>query len=138
MAIAAKQEIDKGWDFTVKQVQVPHPVTGTKSGYFMNIREDTDEILGWTTERYGLVASSNALRLRPFGIHMKSKIDVAGWFLNRIQSFEVQRVHILAPFLSTFLGHSSDNVLDRFEGDLGAILGCILARKCSNLGCSFV
>ena len=55
MAIAAKQEIDKGWDFTVKQVQVPHPTKAGKSGYFMNIREDNDEILGWTTERYGIV-----------------------------------------------------------------------------------
>jgi hypothetical protein len=55
MAIAAKQEIDTGYDFTVKQVEVPHPTKKGKSGYFMNIREDNDEILGWTTERYGLV-----------------------------------------------------------------------------------
>ena len=34
------------------------------------------------TERYGLVASSNSLRLRPFGIHMKSKINETAWFLN--------------------------------------------------------
>ena len=55
MAIAAKQEIDTGYDFTVKQVEVPHPTKKGKSGYFMNIREDNDEILGWTTERYGIV-----------------------------------------------------------------------------------
>ena len=35
------------------------------------------------TERYGLVASSNALRLRPVGVFVKSQIDVAAWFLNR-------------------------------------------------------
>lgn len=34
------------------------------------------------SERYGFVASSNALRLRPVGIFVKSKIDIAGWFLN--------------------------------------------------------
>ena len=55
MAIAADQQIDTGYDFTAKQVAVPHPITGDRSGYFMNIREDNDEIVGWTTERYGLV-----------------------------------------------------------------------------------
>lgn len=33
-------------------------------------------------ERYGLVASSGALRLRPFGLNVKSKIDAPYWFLN--------------------------------------------------------
>jgi schlafen family protein len=33
------------------------------------------------SERYGLVASSNALRLKPLGLHMKSKIDAPNWFL---------------------------------------------------------
>lgn len=61
MAIAAKQEINQGYDYTVKQVEVPHPISGTKSGYFMNIREDNDEILGWTTERYGIVQNRDIL-----------------------------------------------------------------------------
>lgn len=34
------------------------------------------------TERYGLVASSGSYRLKPFGIHVKSKIDPPIWFLN--------------------------------------------------------
>ncbi|MEE2855860.1 MAG: DNA/RNA helicase domain-containing protein, partial [Planctomycetota bacterium] len=34
------------------------------------------------TERIGLVASANALRLRASGIHVKSKIDPKHWFLN--------------------------------------------------------
>lgn len=34
------------------------------------------------SERVGLVASSGALRLKPEGIHIKSKIDPANWFLN--------------------------------------------------------
>ena len=61
MPITAKQQIDTGYDFTVKQVAVPHPVKGGKSGYFMNIREDNDDILGWTTERYGLVQHQDIL-----------------------------------------------------------------------------
>ena len=34
------------------------------------------------TERFGLVASSGAKRLRPEGIDVKSEIDPANWFLN--------------------------------------------------------
>lgn len=34
------------------------------------------------TERYGLVASSGAQRLRPEGVHMKAGLDPAYWFLN--------------------------------------------------------
>lgn len=34
------------------------------------------------TERYGLIASSGAYRLKSYGIHVKSKIDPANWFLN--------------------------------------------------------
>ena len=61
MSILAKQEIDTGYDFKVNQVEVPHPTTEGKSGYFMNIREDNDEIMGWTTERYGLVNHADVL-----------------------------------------------------------------------------
>jgi hypothetical protein len=34
------------------------------------------------TERFGLVASSGAHRLRPAGIHVKAAIDPPNWFLN--------------------------------------------------------
>ena len=34
------------------------------------------------TERYGIVASSGAYRLKPFGINVKEKIDPKNWFLN--------------------------------------------------------
>ena len=59
MPILAKQ--DQNYDYTVKQVAVPHPETGNKSGYFMNIRADNDEILGWTSDRYGLVNNVDLL-----------------------------------------------------------------------------
>lgn len=34
------------------------------------------------SERYGMLASSGALRLRPEGVHVKAAIDPANWFLN--------------------------------------------------------
>ena len=34
------------------------------------------------SERYGLVASSGAQRLRPLGIHIKAAVDPPNWFLN--------------------------------------------------------
>lgn len=34
------------------------------------------------SERYGLIASSGAIRLKPFGINVKSSIDPKNWFLN--------------------------------------------------------
>jgi hypothetical protein len=34
------------------------------------------------SERYGLLASSGGLRLKPDGIHVKSKVDASTWFLN--------------------------------------------------------
>jgi len=34
------------------------------------------------TERFGIVASSEAYRLRPFGIHVKAEIDPKNWFLD--------------------------------------------------------
>jgi len=34
-------------------------------------------------ERYGIIASSNAIRLKPYGINVKVKIDTANWFLNK-------------------------------------------------------
>jgi hypothetical protein len=33
-------------------------------------------------ERAGLLASSNAIRLKPEGLHVKAGVDVASWFLN--------------------------------------------------------
>ena len=61
MPITANQKVNEGFDYRVKQVEVPHPETGNKSGYFMNIREDNNEILGWTSDRYGLVQNSDLL-----------------------------------------------------------------------------
>ena len=34
------------------------------------------------TTRYGLIASSGGLRLKPFGIFVKNDVSIANWFLN--------------------------------------------------------
>ncbi len=58
------------------------------SGYHMALTRDLSKARSWLrqhargTERLGLVASSGAMRLKPEGIHVKSKIDPANWFLN--------------------------------------------------------
>ena len=81
MPIIAKQEINTGYDFRVAQVEVPHPTKEGKSGYFMNIRQDNDEILGWTTERYGLVHHADVLgradeAFKTRGIDVERKVYV--------------------------------------------------------------
>jgi len=52
------------------------------------------------SERYGLVASSGALRLRPEGIHIKAAIDPANWFLNDRQ--DVRSSYCLEEVASEF------------------------------------
>ena len=52
------------------------------------VSRDLDEAKAWLrgvargSERYGLVASSGAYRLRAEGIHVKASADPASWFLN--------------------------------------------------------
>jgi hypothetical protein len=58
------------------------------ANYPIVLTRDLDAARTWLrrmargTERYGLVASSNALRLRPEGLHVKSKTQPPNWFLN--------------------------------------------------------
>ena len=59
MSIQANQKVNTGWDYTVSQVQVPHPVNGSKTGYFMNVRDDDQSILGITSSRYGLAQNQD-------------------------------------------------------------------------------
>jgi Uncharacterized conserved protein (DUF2075) len=52
------------------------------------------------TERFGLVASSGAQRLRPEGIHIKAEIEPANWFLN--PSTDVRSSYYLEDVASEF------------------------------------
>lgn len=57
-------------------------------GYPIVLARDLETARAWLrsrargSERTGLVASSNALRLKPVGIHVKAGIDPPDWFLN--------------------------------------------------------
>jgi hypothetical protein len=52
------------------------------------------------TERIGLVASSNAIRLRPLGLHIKAKPDPIYWFLNGME--DVRSSYALEELASEF------------------------------------
>jgi hypothetical protein len=59
-----------------------------QAAYPIYLTRDLSAARGWLrgqargTERFGLVASSGAQRLRPEGIHIKAEIEPANWFLN--------------------------------------------------------
>ena len=59
-----------------------------KDKYPIVITRDLNKAKDWVrsqslgTTRYGLLASSGALRLKPEGVFAKNEIDVANWFLN--------------------------------------------------------
>ncbi len=59
-----------------------------KARYPIYLTRDLSAARAWLrdrargTERFGLVASSGAQRLRPEGIHIKAEIEPANWFLN--------------------------------------------------------
>lgn len=61
---------------------------GRLSAYPLLLTRDLARARSWLrekargTERYGLVASSGAMRLRPEGLHVKAGIDPPNWFLN--------------------------------------------------------
>lgn len=62
-------------------------VFSSLSEYPIVLTRDLEKARHWLrskargTERFGLVASSNALRLKPIGIHVKAKIEPTDWFL---------------------------------------------------------
>lgn len=59
-----------------------------KKDYPIKITRDLDTAREWLrnsakgSERTGVVASSGGIRLRPFGLNVKAKIDAPIWFLN--------------------------------------------------------
>lgn len=59
-----------------------------KDKYPLLLTRDLNEAKAWVkgrskgTTRYGLIASSGALRLKPEGIFVKNEISVPNWFLN--------------------------------------------------------
>jgi DUF2075 family protein len=60
----------------------------TKHDYPILLTRNIEDAKSWLkskargTERCGIIASSGAYRLKPYGIHIKAKIDPINWFLN--------------------------------------------------------
>ncbi|MCP4267176.1 MAG: DUF2075 domain-containing protein [Candidatus Brocadiaceae bacterium] len=60
----------------------------TKNDYPLLLTRNIEHAKDWLrsksrgTERCGIIASSGAYRLKPYGIHIKAKIDPVNWFLN--------------------------------------------------------
>ena len=122
MPIEAKQKIDEGYDFTAKQIEVPHPVTGEKSGYYMNVREDNNEIMGWTTDRYGLVQhrdiigfADNAFADRNIEVQRKVYTTEGGSKMRAVYDLIGEEFQAKVPEVGDIMGYrlTAQNSLDR-------------------------
>lgn len=77
-----------------------------KTTYPIYLTRDLQQARAWLrqqargTERFGLVASSGAQRLRPQGIHIKATVDPANWFLN--DATDVRSSYYLEEVASEF------------------------------------
>lgn len=49
------------WNYKVISMRMPHPLTGELTNIFANVREDTKEILGTTSDQYGIVQNSELI-----------------------------------------------------------------------------
>ena len=70
------------------------------------------------SERYGLVASSGAIRLKPFAINVKNSIDPVNWFLN--DENDIRSSYFLEDVATEFdvQGLELDWVCVGWDGDL--------------------
>ncbi len=70
------------------------------------------------SERSGIVASSGAIRLRPFGLNVKAKIDAPNWFLN--DENDIRSSYFLEEVATEFdvQGLELDWICVAWDGDL--------------------
>ncbi len=90
-------DLDRARD-TYGRIQSTYPIVLTR-----NVRAAKSWLHSQArgTERFGLVASSGAVRLRPEGIYIKAAIEPAIWFLN--PSSDVRSSYYLEDVASEFL-----------------------------------
>lgn len=94
-----------------------------KDKYPILLTRNLEEAKNWTkshcqgTTRYGLIASSGALRLKPVGIFVKNEINVANWFLN--DKHDVRSSYYLEDVVSEFdiQGLELDYTIVAWDGD---------------------
>ena len=60
MPITARQTKNSNWDFDVVQERLLR-ASGNQSPIYANVRTDTDEVLGYSTDRYGVVQNSDLI-----------------------------------------------------------------------------
>ncbi len=122
MSILAKQEINTGFDYTVEQVAVPHPVTGSKTSYFMNVRKDNNDILGWTSDRYGIVnnqdlidVADHAFESRGIGVDRKVYVTEGGAKMRAIYDLQGDQFTAKVPQVGDVMGYrlTAQNSFDR-------------------------
>ena len=95
-----------------------------KEKYPIKITRDLNEAKKWVrevsmgTQRYGMLASSGGLRLKPEGIFVKNKIDVTNWFLN--DKRDVRSCYSLEDVITEFdvQGLEVDYALVAWDADL--------------------
>lgn len=95
-----------------------------KKEYPINITRDLGKAKKWLknktkgSERSGIVASSGAIRLRPFGLNVKSKIDAPNWFLN--DKDDIRSSYFLEEVATEFdiQGLELDWICLAWDGDL--------------------
>ena len=100
-----------------------------RSQYPIVITRDLDRAKEWVrakargSQRYGLLATSGALRLKPEGIFVKNKIDVAHWFLNGKE--DVRSSYALEDVVTEFdvQGLELDYAIVAWDADLRLIDG---------------
>jgi len=72
------RDIDKA-RILYKEIKGSYPLVVTRS---LSAARQWLRMKARGTERYGIVASSEAMRLRPFGLNVRAEIDPSNWFLN--------------------------------------------------------
>lgn len=95
-----------------------------KKDYPIKITRDLNEARNWLkksakgSERTGVVASSGGIRLRPFGLNVKAKIDAPIWFLNDKE--DIRSSHFLEEVATEFdiQGLELDWTCVAWDGDL--------------------
>ena len=100
-----------------------------KDKYPVMITRNLDKAKEWVkaqcqgTTRYGLVASSGALRLKPEGIFVKNEISVANWFLN--DKDDVRSSYMLEDVVTEFdiQGLELDYTLVAWDADFRFVNG---------------